>query len=361
MAIARVQAAAGNTPNTAAVTATLGATATANNLLVAFHSNRGVETPGTPLGWTQTATVDGDNTATMFHKVSDGTETGITVSLLLAAEQTVSLIEYSGTATTSPLDGAVTNASNAFASSFATANLTTTNANDVLVAGLGLSGTPDGTISWDSSFVAVTQQQSSGGASSNASAQGTAERIVAATATYSTTASWTTGRRKTTILAAFKAAAGAAPQTVSPSAITSAEAFGAATITPGAVSVSPTGIATAEAFGTAQLNLTVSPVGVATSEAFGTPVLTVEGGTQFISPVGILSAETFGTPILSQPPPQTISPAGIASTETVGTPTILGGALPEDVLAAWRIIEIQGAANVTVRYVPSPRPGAKRT
>ena len=56
----------------------------------------------------------------------------------------------------------------------------------------------------------------------------------------------------------------------------------------------PSGIASAEAFGTAQLNLKLEPTAIASAEAFGNAV--VSGGGQTLEPSGIASGEAFGTP-----------------------------------------------------------------
>lgn len=67
-------------------------------------------------------------------------------------------------------------------------------------------------------------------------------------------------------------------QTVAPTSIASAEAFGTPTIQPGEVVISPTAIATAEAFGTPTVTpgaVTISPTSIASAEAFGTPTVQI--------------------------------------------------------------------------------------
>lgn len=83
--------------------------------------------------------------------------------------------------------------------------------------------------------------------------------------------------------------------------------------------VSPSGIASAEAFGTAALSavITVSPTGIASGEAFGTAL--VNDGA--VRPAGIASAQAFGTATIT-PGPVTLSPTGIGSAENFGTPKI---------------------------------------
>lgn len=106
-----------------------------------------------------------------------------------------------------------------------------------------------------------------------------------------------------------------ATQTISPSAIPSAEAFGTPTLTPGPVTVSPVAIASEAAFGTAKLGLQVKPVAIPGLEAFGTPTLT-----QILKvyPAAIASAEALGTPQLNL----TLRPVAIPSLEAFGTPQI---------------------------------------
>lgn len=96
--------------------------------------------------------------------------------------------------------------------------------------------------------------------------------------------------------------AGSGTQTVTASAIASAEAFGTAVLTPGAVTVSPSAISSAAAFGTAVLTpgaVTVSPSSIASAEAFGSTV--VDDGSipsQTVTASAIATAEAFGTPAL---------------------------------------------------------------
>ena len=114
---------------------------------------------------------------------------------------------------------------------------------------------------------------------------------------------------------------GVASQDISPTGIASAESFGTAVITTGAVTLSPTGIASAESFGTATVaNITnLSPTGIASAESFGTAVITT--GAVTLSPTGIASAESFGTAVITTGA-VTLSPTGIASAESFGTAVI---------------------------------------
>ena len=139
----------------------------------------------------------------------------------------------------------------------------------------------------------------------------------------------------------------AGPQTISPSGIASAEAFGTATLTPGAVTVSPGGIVSAEAFGTPTLtaSILVSPGGIASAEAFGTPTLTP--GSVTVSPGGIASAEAFGTPTVT-PGVVVVTSPGIVSGEAFGTPTLSAGAV---------IVGPTGIASAEALGTPTLTPG----
>jgi hypothetical protein len=107
--------------------------------------------------------------------------------------------------------------------------------------------------------------------------------------------------------------------TLSPSSIVTAEAFGTAVVG-GSIMVSPTGIATAESFGTPAISasITLSPTAIATAESFGTPTLT---GSTTVSPSSIVSGESFGTAVITAGP-ITVSPVALESLESVGSPVL---------------------------------------
>lgn len=89
-------------------------------------------------------------------------------------------------------------------------------------------------------------------------------------------------------------------QVVSPSSISSSEAFGTAVIIPGSVTVSPTSILSNEAFGTATITpgaVTIFPVGIDSGEAFGQARMMWR---QIIAPDGLVTLERIGTPFVSQ-------------------------------------------------------------
>jgi len=101
-----------------------------------------------------------------------------------------------------------------------------------------------------------------------------------------------------------------------PSGIASTEAFGTSKITQ---YLAPSGIASAEAIGTASLTLHLAPPGIATAEAIGSHTVTLL--LQFLAPEGIDSQEAFGDPIEVRLT-QEISPPSIAPQEAFGTATV---------------------------------------
>ncbi len=108
------------------------------------------------------------------------------------------------------------------------------------------------------------------------------------------------------------------PQFLSLVSILSAEAFGALTVVPGAVSILPAAIASLEAFGTAKLNLKLILTAIASAEAFGMPIVT-SGLT--IYPSAIPSAEAFGSLVVAGP----LIVPGIGSQEAFGSLTVSPG------------------------------------
>lgn len=98
--------------------------------------------------------------------------------------------------------------------------------------------------------------------------------------------------------------------------IASQEAFGSPTVSPGGVSVAPSGISSEELFGLPKLNLFVTPSGIVSGEAFGAARLLL-----YLLPTGIASAEAFGTATVKMI--LVIRPSGIASVEAFGTIKII--------------------------------------
>lgn len=113
----------------------------------------------------------------------------------------------------------------------------------------------------------------------------------------------------------IRTAAGASPQTLTASGISSLEAFGSNTVTPGAVSLSPTAIDSLEAFGTNLLGLYLLPSSIVSIEEFGSSVIST--GVVSITPTTIGSLEAFGTQIVSSGA-TILNPSAIDSLEAFG-------------------------------------------
>lgn len=103
-----------------------------------------------------------------------------------------------------------------------------------------------------------------------------------------------------------------------PSAVASVEAFGVAVLA-AKVTSSPTAVGSSEAFGTALIaaKVTSTAVGIASGEAFGTTVVTAK---VVVSAVGIASIEAFGVTALAAK--ITSVSVGISSGEALGTPSL---------------------------------------
>lgn len=108
---------------------------------------------------------------------------------------------------------------------------------------------------------------------------------------------------------------------VAPTGIATAQAFGTATVSPGAVTVTASGIATAETFGTPRQTAFLSPSSIASAEAVSNVVLS--GGSVAVAPTAIGSAQGFGT--LSVITAGSVAANGIASAQGIGTPIVSGG------------------------------------
>ncbi len=207
------------------VTATYGAAPMQGNLLVLVHHYRDVGTVTLPAGWTEAvALVDSGSTITIGYKIAGAAEgTGVTVSVSVADHQTLTIFEYSGIDTVSPLDRTASNACPTATTSCSTGTTATTSvADELVIAGLGLNGSSGGWANtWTNGFTQRSTVVSSGGPAAGRSASSTADRIVAATGTFETTEGWTTSRSAQGAIATFKAVvpSAALTGTLVPSAI----------------------------------------------------------------------------------------------------------------------------------------------
>ena len=136
--------------------------------------------------------------------------------------------------------------------------------------------------------------------------------------------------------------------TINPPGIASAEAIGAPTISTGAVTVVVPGIATAEAIGAPTISATntINPPGIAPAEAFGAPTITT--GVATVNPPGITSDEAIGAPTITTGG-VTVNPAGIATAEAIGAPTVATSA---------QAVVVDGIATGEAIGAPTITPGA---
>ena len=129
---------------------------------------------------------------------------------------------------------------------------------------------------------------------------------------------------------AFGTASVVLGRTIAASGIPSEEAFGTASVVLGRTMV-PTGILSEEAFGTAFVflgNISLEGFGIASTEAFGAPSVAIGPGP--VLPTGIPSEEAFGSHVVGDAS-ALILVYGIHSAEEFGIPFLTGGD-PSDLL-----------------------------
>ncbi|REG91197.1 YDG domain-containing protein [Flavobacterium aquicola] len=211
----RVQSKVGNS-GTGATSFNVTVTAPVNgNTLVAVISTRGTTagrvTSITQTGaiWTratQAANAGGTTTEIWYAPNVSGAETLVTINQVASLRSAAVVMEYSGILMVSPLDaiGNSSNATNNIAASTGTTP-TTTQANEVLIGGIGLvsSGYTFGTPT--NSFTAVANDASTHTTPSNNARVYALERIVSGTGAYSSGATIGTSSRWSGAIATFKA------------------------------------------------------------------------------------------------------------------------------------------------------------
>ena len=209
--IAQVQkATAASAGATISVTATYGAAPTQDNLLVLVHHYRNIGTVTLPAGWTQAvASVSSGDTTTIAYKIAGAAEgTGVTVSVSVDHHQTLTIFEYSGIDTVSPLDRTASNACPTPVTSCSSGTTATTiQADELVIAGIGLKGSAGGWANtWTNGFTQQSTVESTLGGAASHSASSTADRIVSAIGTFETTEGWTDSRVAQGAIATFKGA-----------------------------------------------------------------------------------------------------------------------------------------------------------
>lgn len=203
MAIAQVQLKRTTTVSGTSHAHTVTSTPTDNNLLVAVINFAGGD-PGTitrPSGWSLAIEAQRGSAQKIgiYYKVAASEGTSWTWTTANAVQSVCTIYEYSGldSSQAAVLDKTTSNDGGAgTVTSLSTGTtVATTLADELLAAGIGLTGSSGSAFSWTNSF--TDDGTGSAGA-------GTAVRIVSATGTYETTGSWTTARTAVAAIATFK-------------------------------------------------------------------------------------------------------------------------------------------------------------
>ncbi|MBT8331843.1 MAG: hypothetical protein KJP06_05890, partial [Deltaproteobacteria bacterium] len=189
-AITFVQTKNGNSNGATSVSATFDTAPTENNLLVAIVGNRDSSTaPTTPSGWSVAISETGNTPGqVIFYKIAGVSEPStVTVSNYgTSTNLGIHIYEYSGISTSSPLDQ--TNSANGNSATASTGSITTTYADELLIAGLVSNDREASFSSWANSFFERNDFHISSGKPGDKSGFGGADRIVSSTGTYSTSA-----------------------------------------------------------------------------------------------------------------------------------------------------------------------------
>lgn len=121
---------------------------------------------------------------------------------------TITIFEYEGIDTVSPLDQTASNADGTGTLTICSTGTTpsTTMADELVIAGMGLNGTSGGWgNTWSNGFTQQSTVVSTVSNDDQRSASSTADRIVVATGGYETTDSWTTTRNCQAAIVTFQA------------------------------------------------------------------------------------------------------------------------------------------------------------
>lgn len=203
MAIAFVRSATSSGSGSAGGTtnaAVYGATPTSGDLLVGVvRAINAVATPTGPAGWAMIQeVVSGTTRFSLWWKVAGAAEpTSVSFTEAATTNMRVVLLEYSGTATSSPVDNS-TSAVGASSTTTTIGPMATTAPNTVVVAAVGMANGHGGMVSWSDSFIERINE--------SGNTMAAAGRIVSAAASYQTTPVWTTSRQSYELMASFKQA-----------------------------------------------------------------------------------------------------------------------------------------------------------
>lgn len=171
------------TSATTSVTATFTQTPTVNNLMVATVYSGASNSVTAISGWTKAAGEDDSlvHSMSIFYKVAGASEaSAVTATSTGAGSMHLIIIEYSYPGATAFTLDQTNKATSAAANSLSAGSITTTNANELIVATLGIAGS--GTVpTYTNSFTNVN----------NTTRNFTGDLFVTSTGTYSTTVGYT--------------------------------------------------------------------------------------------------------------------------------------------------------------------------
>jgi len=178
----------------ASFSVTFNAAPTPGNLLILVASSGTTLT--TPAGWVRDVNVVNDLQTSIYSKISNGTETTITISTI-AGNATGQLVAIEWPSTYTTIDKIATGAGSASDHTFLNfgTTATTTAANEILIAAGGLNlasptGSTKPSVSWSNSFTELSHEGAINGSGPPYSQMlGVAFRVVTSTGTFTTT--WT--------------------------------------------------------------------------------------------------------------------------------------------------------------------------
>lgn len=228
-----------------------GAASAGDLLVVGVNSDTTVTTPS---GYTAAQTDVGNQGCYVFYKVAAGGETAVTITTSGDHETALSFLRYSGATATPGDQVAVTRIINndiPQASPTVSPSALTGSGELCLLYGMvhhSQSATAVTGVTASSGYTTLLETAASGGLNTTAASKHFVIGRTDGSGSQSPSVSWSGGlfQDRTAIFVSFISGT----QTLSPSGIASAEAFGSLTLTGGgAITLSPTGISTAEAIG----------------------------------------------------------------------------------------------------------------
>lgn len=204
--------------NEATLTATYASTPTQNNLLIAGFFTRSSQPYTAPTGWTLAVEVQNtteNDWAAIYYRVAGASEaTAVTFSDLDTSSSggsSLSISEWSGMATSTPLDVVASTGRTSGTSISSGTTATLAQANELCYAVVGIRAASVTGLAVDNSYTLLNQ---AGTTDNEANMVGDAYRVVAATDAQTTTFSWSGTQVALAAIACFKEAGGAPATTI---------------------------------------------------------------------------------------------------------------------------------------------------